>query len=145
MAGRPFALCLYPGVSSGLCTSSPRQWQIQAKTKGSLGLAPTTDVRWLVLCCVTLGESLPLSEPLFLSCQPPGVGRLPAFVLLGPKRLVKGPVIPQISADSSQPPSCWHPVGCDDWQEPLPGLLTPGRVAGPAAPAQLPLGFMARG
>lgn len=145
MAGGPFAIRFVPWVSSGLCTSSPQQWHTQPKTKGSLGLAPTTEVRLLVLCCVTLGESLTLYEPLFLSCQPPGVGRLRAFVLLGPKRLVKGPVIPQISADSSQPPSCWHPVGCDDWQEPLPGLLTPGRVSGTAAPAQLPLGFMARG
>lgn len=52
---------------------------MQPKTKGSLGLAPSMDVRLLVLCCVTLGKSLPLSELLFLSCQPPGVGRLPAF------------------------------------------------------------------
>lgn len=67
-------------------------------------------VRSLVLCCVALGKSLPLSEPLFLNCQPPGVGSLPVFVL--PRGLVKAPVVPQISVGSSQPSSRWHLADC---------------------------------
>lgn len=78
--------------SRGLDPGGARGWQSRWMSGG---------------CCVALGKSLPLSEPL-LSCQPPGVARLPAFVLLEPGRLAKGSVILQISAGSSQSPSCWH-------------------------------------
>lgn len=86
-------------------------------------------VRSLVLCCVALGKSLPLSEPLLLSCQPPGVERLlPLFswsLPLNPRpralQAGEGRCDSSISASSSQPCS-WHLVGSSDWQEPLPGL-----------------------